>query len=65
MDCLLETLENLLDTLGNPDFEVEYHVSILEVLFLTFLFKYSDLERRLDTQSRRQRHICDQQTTSQ
>jgi hypothetical protein len=27
MDALLESLETLLDKLGNPSFEVEYHVS--------------------------------------
>jgi len=29
MDALLESLENLLDSLGNPDFEVEYHSGVL------------------------------------
>lgn len=27
MDTLLEELETLLDSLGNPEYEVEYHVS--------------------------------------
>jgi frataxin len=29
MDALLESLENLLDVLGNPSYEVEYHVSAI------------------------------------
>ncbi|KIK02298.1 hypothetical protein K443DRAFT_97184 [Laccaria amethystina LaAM-08-1] len=29
MDALLESLENLLDVLGNPSYEVEYHSGVL------------------------------------
>ncbi|EAU93309.1 hypothetical protein CC1G_08622 [Coprinopsis cinerea okayama7 len=29
MDSLLENLEDLLDTVGNPDLEVEYHSGVL------------------------------------
>ncbi|RDB29582.1 Frataxin, mitochondrial [Hypsizygus marmoreus] len=32
MDTLLESLENLLDDLGNPDYEVEYHSGVLTLL---------------------------------
>ena len=33
MDSLLESLEELLDSIANPNFEVEYHVCSLMIIW--------------------------------
>jgi len=68
MDTLLDSLENLLDSLGDPNFEVEYHVSACYLLSdaAHVLKLYCQLvERCFDAQLGRQRHIRDQQAAAQ
>ena len=38
MDRLLESLENTLDDIGNPDYEVEYSVRSFESMMLLLQF---------------------------
>lgn len=42
MDTLLESLETLLDDLGNPDYEVEYSVSLSHADRFDLLISFCD-----------------------
>jgi hypothetical protein len=58
MDNLLQALEHLVDNLGNPAYEVEYHVRYSQ---LHWYITYVSSERSLDTPAGRQGHIRDKQ----
>lgn len=57
MDGLLNALENLVDSAGNPAYEVEYHVGG-NSCFYTYV-AYSSPERRLDASVGGQGHLRD------
>ena len=67
METLLDSLENLLDTLGNPEYEVEYSVR-LTASFLVLAFGclahcarmvFHFLEWSPHTEAGTTRYICD------
>jgi len=60
MDSLLESLESLLDDMGNPAYEVEYHVSQFRSLCFSFLRAIPSGEWRSYSHAGRQGHVCDQ-----
>lgn len=66
MERLLDSLEHLLDDLGNAEYEVEYSVStiLIRVLLIQLTGLKLRVERRPDSQTWRQGHLCHQQATS-
>ena len=65
MDTLLESLENLLDNLGSPDLEVEYHVCIGAMSFSVLVLTEHVSERCINAQTGRKGYVCHQQATPQ
>lgn len=65
MDMLLNQIENLLDDLGEPGFEVEYHASELLQCLCIMCTDLLAIEWRVDIDSRGQGNICHQQAASE